>query len=57
MARSSDHFPGSRPWSVDLGVDHGWVVVHTEGLYVGHWHEIAEMVETSYSLVAPKSLL
>ena len=45
------------PWDNNLGKDHGWVVVRAEDLDESQCIEVAEMIETSYALVAPKSLL
>ena len=49
--------PHVREWDNILGERHGWVVIDAEGLNEPQWMEVVEMIETSYALVAPKSLL
>lgn len=47
--------PDAAPTGYGLG-RHGWVTVALGQLDDGRWQEVEEWIETSYTLVAPKSL-
>ena len=49
--------PHIAAWDNNLGQHHGWVVIDAEDLDNAQMMDVIEMIEMSYALVAPKSLL